>query len=60
MSDTVTIKIGSLEAELKVLKSELCKEKKIERKGSFSQLRGIWSKEGDFSFQEIKEAELKI
>ncbi len=50
MSNTVAVKIGSLEAELKILKSELGKEneeKEIERRG-------------DFSFQEIKEAELKI
>jgi uncharacterized protein YfkK (UPF0435 family) len=51
-------KISSLELQLKVLKGLLKKKKGKERK--LSDLYGIVKDKGDFSYEEIKEAEVKI
>jgi hypothetical protein len=55
-------KILTLEMELKVLELQL-KEfalKKKKGKNKFVDLYGIWKRYGDFSYNEIKESEIKL
>jgi len=54
-------KITSIEEELKVLKAQL--SAKSDEKGKlkrFSDLEGLWKGKTNFSFEDIKEAEVKL
>lgn len=54
-------KITSLELQLKVLKGQIKKKEKVKKKvKKFSELYGIFKGKGDFSYDEIKEAEIKL
>ena len=51
-------KLGSIEEELRVLRSQLAESGKNWRK-RFSSLEGIWKNKVNFSFEEIKNAKIK-
>jgi len=54
-------KILTLEMELKIIESQL-KEFALKKKGKnkFVALYGIWKEYGDFTYNEIKESEIKL
>ena len=55
-------KVLTLEIELKIIESQL-KElmpKKKKQNTKFANLYGIWKKFGDFSYDDIKESEIKL
>ena len=54
-------KITSIEEKLKVLKAQLTA--KSDEKGKlkrFSELKGLWKGKADFTFEDIKEVEIKL
>ena len=51
-------KLGSIEEELRVLRSQLVESGKNRRK-KFLSLEGIWKNKVNFSFEEIKNAKIK-
>jgi len=54
-------RIAGLELEMRVLRSQLeGRDSKIRKKRVFTKLRGIWKKYGDFTYEEIKSAEIKL
>ena len=61
--ETILKRISILELELKILRHQI-KETKIlkkEKQGKrFSDLYGIWKEFGNFSYEEIKEAEIRL
>mgnify|MGYP001071328361 CR=1 FL=1 len=54
-------KLASIEEEVRLLKAKLAASKrKRGRSKKFSSLEGIWKGKADFSFEEIKQAEIKL
>jgi hypothetical protein len=56
-------KVLTLEIELKIIESqlkELASKMKKKKDNKFANLYGIWEKFGDFSYDEIKESEIKF
>lgn len=54
-------KLASIEEELKVLRAQLSgKHKRGNKIKKFSQLEGLWRGKADFSFEEIKQVEIKL
>jgi hypothetical protein len=53
-------KIASLELQLKVLKGQVKKKKMTGKEEKFSDLYGILKGKGDFSYEDIKEAEIRL
>ncbi len=51
-------KLGSIEEEIRVLRSQLADSGKKRRK-KFTSLEGIWKNKVHFSFEEIKKAKMK-
>jgi hypothetical protein len=54
-------RIAGLELEMRVLRSQLeGRDRKVRKKRVFTKLRGIWKKYGDFTYEEIKSAEIRL
>ena len=54
-------RIAGLELEMRVLRSQLEERApKTRKKRTFAKLRGIWKKYGDFTYEDIKSAEVRL
>jgi hypothetical protein len=56
----LVLRIKELEEELRVLRQRLSEPTKSKRPARFADLYGIWKGKSDFTYAEIKEAEIRL
>ena len=57
---SVRARLSAIEEQIRVLKVELASKSPKRKARRFSDLYGLWKGKSDFSYEEIKEAEVRL